>query len=355
MSNLERYGINERFKIESTMYKEYTLGRIIEHHKGIYKVVIEDKIVSAEISGKFRFETEELVKYPAIGDYVMIDLLDENSNSIIHKVLTRKSIFTRTSVSEKLEEQVIATNIDIVFICMSLNKNYNLNRLERYLSIVWDSKAKPVIILTKSDLCDELDDIIKAVEKVSMYSDIVITSMYDENPEEKLAKYLNIGMTAAFVGSSGVGKTTLINRLIQEKKLETKEIGKADKGKHTTTSKSMLVSKYGGVVIDTPGMRELGISSANTEVTFSDIEELIDRCKFSNCTHTNEPGCAILEALENEKIDERRFQNYIKIKNEDSYQGLTAKEIEIKKHERMFKDVGGIKNARKFIKGKNKR
>lgn len=285
--------------------------------------------MQAEISGKFRYETTELAKFPTVGDFVMVSV--DNS-----------------------ETQSVAANIDTVFICMSLNHNFNLSRLERYLSVAWDSGATPVVLLTKSDLCDDLVKAVKDVERVSSFSDVISLSVFDENVEQKLSKYLKAGTTSALIGSSGVGKSTLINKLLGEEILATADIGKADKGRHTTTGREMFPSPFGGVLIDTPGMRELGAESADLGKTFDDIEELASRCKFHDCTHVNEPGCAILEALNNNTLDHRRFQNYCKLKTEASYDGLNAKEIEVKKLERMLKDVGGMKNMRKFSKQQRK-
>lgn len=277
------------------------------------------------------------------------------SNAIIHHVLTRKSIFLRTAVGVSGQAQPVAANIDIVFICMSLNNNFNLSRLERYLSVAWDSCATPVILLTKADLCEDLPKAVSEVERVSAFSDVVPLSIFDEGIIEKLERYLINNTTSAFIGSSGVGKSTLINKLLGSQALSTQEIDKADKGRHTTTGKELFPSPFGGVLIDTLGMRELGAESANLSQTFDDIQELAHGCKFTNCTHKNEPGCLILKALADGTLDQRRFNSYLKLKTEASYDGLGAKEIEVKKLERMFKDVGGMKNMRKFSKEKRKR
>lgn len=284
----------------------------------------------------------------------MVSYEDNNDNAVIHHILSRKSVFLRSAVGMKNQAQVVASNVDIVFICMSLNNNYSLNRLERYLSIAWDSGATPVIVLTKSDLCDNLEQIISEVEKVSMYSDIIVTSMFDNNIN-KFESYIKEGITVAFIGSSGVGKSTLINQIVNDNVIRTQEIGRDDKGKHTTTNREMFTSQLGGAIIDTPGMREIGIQNADLTKSFADIEELAKDCKFSDCSHTNEPGCKIQEAILNKEIDQRRVDSYIKQKNEMSYDGLNSKQIEKQKIERMFKDVGGMKNARKISKEKHKR
>lgn len=355
MNYLEKYGLTDRIKNEATLYPQLSLARVIAQYRGLYKIITEIGEQQAEISGKLRYATEDLAKYPTVGDFVMVSAEDTQSNAIIHHTLTRKSIFLRTAVGVSGQAQIVAANIDIVFICMSLNNNFNLSRLERYLSVAWDSCATPVILLTKADLCEDLPKSVLAVERVSAFSDVVTLSMFDEDIAEKLGRYLTCGTTSAFIGSSGVGKSTLINKLLGAEALSTQEIGKTDKGRHTTTGREMFPSPFGGVLIDTPGMRELGAESADLSKAFDDIEELASGCKFTNCTHTSEPGCSILKALADGIIDQRRLNSYLKLKTEAGYYGLSAKEIEVKKLERMFKDVGGMKNMRKFAKENRKR
>ncbi len=352
LERLKKYGINDRFIQEANLYKKLTIARVVAQYKGMYKVVTVSADLQAEISGKLRHCTNHLSDYPAVGDYVMISC-ESGKHAVIHHILSRKSAFTRKAVGISEQIQVVAANIDFVFICMSLNNNYNINRLERYISITFESGATPVIVLTKTDLCENLDAILMEVEKASAFSDIITTSIYDKNLSTVFEKYVQLGMTSAFIGSSGVGKSTLINSILGQDILNTKEVDKHDKGRHTTTGREMFPTPYGGVVIDTPGMREIGIETADISSTFSDIEELAKQCKFSNCSHSTEPGCAVMMALAEEHLDKRRFENYLKIKIESGYQGLNSKEIEEKKLERMFQDVGGMKNARKAIKQKN--
>ena len=354
MNILQQYGLTDRFTTEAANYPDLTLGRVIAQYRGLYKIVTETGEHPAEISGKLRYETDELAKYPAVGDFVMVSVADDPSPAIIHHILTRKSVFMRKAVGLTDQAQPVAANIDIVFICMALNKNYNLSRLERYLAVAWDSGAKPVILLTKADLCQDLPEAIAEAERVSLYSDVIALSAFDADLPEKLAPYFAEGVTTAFIGSSGVGKSTLINRLLGESMILTAETGRDDKGRHTTTGREMIPCPLGGVVIDTPGMRELGADSADLSRAFADIDELSRQCRFSDCSHTSEPGCRVLQALEDGLIDQRRLDNYFKLKHEAGYEGLTSREIESKKLDRMFKDVGGIKGARSIAKG-NKR
>ncbi|MDD6190033.1 MAG: ribosome small subunit-dependent GTPase A [Firmicutes bacterium] len=353
MNLLNQYGVTERFLAQATMFPDYIPARVVAQYRGKYKIVTEQNEMLAEISGKLRYDTDELAMYPAVGDYVMIDAVGDTA--VIHHVLTRKSLFVRKAVGMSGQAQPIAANVDIAFLCMSLNQNYSLNRMERYLSIAWDSGAKPVVVLTKSDLCDNLDSAVEQIDTISFYSDIITVSMYDEDLCEKFLPYFRENQTCAFIGSSGVGKSTIINELLGESVITTQEIGKGDKGRHTTTGREMFPCPLGGVVIDTPGMREMGAESADLSKTFADISELAQQCQFRNCTHTNEPGCAVLKAVENGELDMRRLESYRKLEQEASYDGLSSKEIEIKKSERMFKEVGGMKNVRRYARDHNKR
>ncbi|WP_352400238.1 ribosome small subunit-dependent GTPase A [Anaerotignum sp.] len=354
MNQLENYGVGQRFINEATLYPNYALARVIAQHKGMYRIITEVGARFAEISGKFSYEVANLSQYPAVGDFVMVTNGDANSPSIIHAVLTRKSIFERTAIGLTGQTQVIATNIDLVFICMSLNQNYNLSRLERYLSIAWDSGAKPIILLTKSDLCQHISAVLAEIERVAMGCDVIATSSFDESTVKRLYDFLKKGVTASFIGSSGVGKSTLINLLAGKQLFATSEIDQYDKGRHTTTGREMILLPNGAIVIDTPGMRELGISHADVAKTFADIEDLVQQCKFSDCTHTNEPGCAVQQALLNGDLDERRLQSYYKLKREARYEGLSAKEIETTKLNEMFREVGGMKKAKHHIKNLKK-
>lgn len=354
MNQLENYGVYQRFINEAALYPQYALARVIAQHKGMYRIITAEGERFAEISGKFSYEVETLSQYPAVGDFVMVSIGNANSPSIIHTVLTRKSVFQRSALGLTNQAQVIAANIDIVFICMSLNQNYNLSRLERYLSIAWDSGAKPVILLTKGDLCENIPEILAEIETVALCCDVIVTSSFDASTLQSLHPFLKKGVTASLIGSSGVGKSTLINLLAGKQLLATSEIDQYDKGRHTTTGREMLLLPNGAIVIDTPGMRELGIAHADVEKTFSDIEELAKLCKFKDCSHTNEPNCAVQKAILSGDLDERRLQNYFKLKREATYEGLSSKEIEEKKLNEMFREIGGMKKAQHHIKSLKK-
>ena len=353
MDLLKQYGVSQRFLAEFAACSEEQPARVIAQYRGGYKIVTADEERSAEISGRLRYDTEELAQYPTVGDYVTVTT--ESGSTRIRRVLTRKSLFVRKAVGTEGQAQPVAANVDIVFLCMSLNRNFSLNRMERYLSVAWDSGATPVIVLTKADLCEDLGSAVSQVEAISCFSDVIALSMYDEDLCEKFRPYFEKGQTCAFIGSSGVGKSTLINGLLGTSVIETREVGRGDKGRHTTTGREMFPCPLGGVVIDTPGMREMGVESADLSRSFADIEELALQCRFRDCTHTGEPGCAVLAAADSGELDRRRLESYRKLEQETSYDGLSSKEIETKKFDRMFKDVGGMKNARRFAKEQKKR
>ncbi len=349
-SNLSRYGVSNMFIALATEYHEYQLARVVTQYKGAYKVVSEQGEVLAEVSGRFNFEADQTIDYPCVGDCVMISYEDGATRAIIHHILPRRTLFKRSAVGVSEQAQVIATNIDVVFLCMSLNNNFNLSRLERYLAIAWDSGAKPIVLLTKSDLAgDNLEQLIQQVESIALYTDIITISAFDTDIESKFAPHITSGVTAAFIGSSGVGKSTIINRLIGRDSIATQDISKGDKGRHTTTGREIFPLPSGGVVIDTAGMREIGVDSADMSRSFSDIETLAEECRFADCSHTTEPSCAVRSAIEDGTLDARRFSNYLKIKDESSYEGLSSKEIETQKLNRMFAEVGGMKSGRKAI------
>lgn len=355
MYKLVNYGFNQGFLKEVEAYPELEVGRVTSQTKDLYKVVTNDGELLAEVSGKFRFASQRIADYPAVGDFVLLDRgSGQGGHGIIHHLLTRKSAFKRSGVGVANQSQIVAANIDWVFICMALNKDYNLRRLERYLALAWDSGATPVVILTKGDLCEALETRLKEVEAVALGADVLVTSSLDEESAKQLLKYLQPGQTASFIGSSGVGKSTLINHLIGEDLLAIGELRNDDKGRHTSTRRELILLPSGGVVIDTPGMRELGVDSGDFAKSFADIDELATGCKFKDCAHQKEPQCALRAAVAEGRLTLARLESYLKLKREAGYEGLNAKQIESKKLETMFAEVGGMKNAKKFAKGKNK-
>lgn len=356
MNQLEQYGFSERDAKEAGNDPGQYPARIIAQFPSLYRIVTECDEGYATLSGKLRFEALDPAQCPAVGDFVMVDRTEMHSgNACIQRVLPRRSLFCRAAAGTAHQAQVVAANIDVVFVCMALNSNYNLSRLERYLAVAWDSGATPVVVLTKADLAEDLPELLKEIESAAPGTEIVTTSAFDEGSCKKLLSYVGPQKTASFIGSSGVGKSTLVNLLLGDAALRTGDVRTDGKGRHTTTNRELVLLPSGGIVIDTPGMRELGIESADLCASFPDIEALEQQCRFRDCTHTSEPGCAIRQALEEGRLDSRRFENYQKLNREARYDGLTAKKRESEKLNGMFQSVGGMKKVRRYIRETDKR
>ena len=313
---LEQWGASEQYYKIASGYPEYELGRVISQEKDLFRVVMDKEECTARVSGKFRYNVSAISEFPSVGDFVLVEYSFKDDVAVIHKVLPRKSVFIRKAAGKNCMEQVVAANIDTIFLCMALNRDFNIRRLERYLSIAWDSGAVPVIILTKIDLCDDLQAKRFEIENVAVGVPVMETSGLTGEGLQQIKQYLQKTKTVAFIGSSGVGKSTLINRLLGEECLKTNTLRKDDKGRHTTTHRELFLLPDSGMVIDTPGMWKAG---KGIEHAFSDIEKLAEKCRFHNCTHTSEPGCAVRAAMEDGIIDEERLKSYKKLKAENSY------------------------------------
>lgn len=316
-------GWNEGFQNEYDMFKEnYEVGRVSVEYKNLYRIYTQNGEVYGTISGKMIYNAETREDYPAVGDWVVLSPGEDGDKRIIQGILNRKSKFVRKYAGKSRDEQIIAANIDTAFICMSLNQNFNLRRLERYITMAWDSGAFPVILLTKADLCDNISELLMETQNSAPGIDIISVSSFLKTGIEELRKYIKKGNTVAFIGSSGVGKSTIINELLGEYRQTTKEISESeDRGRHTTTNRELMLLPGGGILIDTPGMRELHITDVKDSIdtTFLDIETLAAECRFPDCRHDSEPGCAVKKAIEQGVLHQERYQSYIKLKKESEF------------------------------------
>ncbi|MDP5275570.1 ribosome small subunit-dependent GTPase A [Chengkuizengella axinellae] len=318
--NLNKLGWNDHFEHTFLPYKEnqFIVGRVALEHKRLYRVYTENGECLAEVSGKFRFEAISREDYPAVGDWVVLQQMEGENKAIIHAVLPRKSKFSRKVAGSTIEEQIIAANVDTVFIVISLNDDFNMRRIERYLIMVWESGASSVIILSKADLCEDVDEKVSQVETVAISVPICVISSVEKTGIEQLAPYMNAGDTITLTGSSGVGKSTLVNLLMEKEVQEIQEIRHDDKGKHTTTYRELFLLPNDVIMVDTPGMREFQLWEADDSLdhTFSDIDQLANECYFKDCSHNNEPKCAVKSAIENGTLEENRYESYLKLKKE---------------------------------------
>ncbi|TDL31497.1 ribosome small subunit-dependent GTPase A [Jeotgalibacillus sp. S-D1] len=319
---LVKIGWNEDWQSKAEDKSPLIPGRIIVEHKRLYRIFTSHGVLLGEVSGKFRHEAAVREDYPAVGDWVMVSPYIDEEKAIIHHILPRTSKFSRKMAGETAGEQIVAVNVDVVFLVMAMNQDFNLRRLERYLLTAWESGANPVIILSKSDLCEDAAQKIQETESVAMGVPIIACSVVSEMGLDHLLTHINTGTTVAVMGSSGVGKSSIINYLLGEEKMVTNDIRLDDgKGKHTTTHRELFVLPDGGVIIDTPGMRELQLWESDDGIVqgFQDIEALAEECQFRDCLHENEPNCAVIRAIEDGTLPKERLSSYRKLQKELAY------------------------------------
>lgn len=314
----------EEYKKENNL-EQFTSARVIREDKERYIVKTDKNEYSAEIIGKLRFTAQSRLDYPAVGDWVVISGCDEKT-AFIHDILERNTILQRKAIGKEGESQLIACNVDTAFIIQSVNRDFNLNRFERYLAICNQADIETILVISKTDLVgkDELIDILKSINDRIPNVTVVAISNVDNSGLNELRKLIIKGQTYCMLGSSGVGKSTLINKLSGNEFLETQEISESiQRGKHTTTHRELIILEDGGIFIDNPGMREIGITDMEEglEDTFETISRLAKKCKYKDCQHIHEDDCAVTEALENGTLSSDIYENFIKLtKEKDHYE-----------------------------------
>ena len=354
-THLLKLGYNEWFESSSQTYlnEPFSIARVVEVNKNNYRVSNGLHESFAELSGKFLFTVENSTDYPTVGDWVVVQYFDDYTLAIIHHVLPRQSLLKRKDPGKAVDYQLIAANIDYAFILQSVDANFNLNRLERYLVMINESKIQPIIVLSKTDLISG-EEMAGLLEKIGRFNDkypvLPISSVTDDGIQT-VQNELKSGKTYCLLGSSGVGKTTLLNKLIGEQRYDVNAVREADsKGRHTTVKRQLVRLESGSIFIDTPGMRELGNFSVDTglDETFDEIAEFSSQCHYKDCTHVHEEGCAVKKAVEQGIIDADRYQNYLAIRKESAYYEMSY--LEKRKKDKSFGKM--MKNYKKMTRKK---
>jgi ribosome biogenesis GTPase len=317
---LLRLGWTEHFERASKPYLDEGLepARIAAQHKGSYAALTAAGELRAEVSGRLRHLAMHQSELPVVGDWVIVHRLPGENKALVHALLPRASTFARKVAGVVTEEHVLAANVDVYFLVSALDQPFNSRRMERYLTMAWEGAGTPVIVLTKADLCTDIDSACMQARAVAPETDIHITSVTTETGISDLATHLRPHRTGVFIGPSGVGKSSLVNHLVGHEKLLTKAIREDGRGRHTTTHRELVHLPAGGLVIDTPGIRELQLwdTDVGVDQTFADIRDLATECRFSDCAHDREPDCAVRAAVDDGRLSPKRLESYRKLTRE---------------------------------------
>ena len=348
---LRDMGFDQWFEVHTTEFHQEgcRFARISAVDRGSYLIKNELREVPAELSGKLSYQIESSVDLPCVGDWVTAQYFNNDTIAIIHRVFPRKTFLRRKTAGENVDYQMIAANIDTAFIVQSCHFDFNPRRLDRYLVMAADGHVEPIVILTKTDLItqDELDQKLTIISSVTKARVLALSNITGIGFDQ-FRQTLSAGRTYCLLGSSGVGKTTLINRLIGQEAFDTKEVSDTGEGTHTTSRRQLIVLSQGAMLIDTPGMRELGIIGAGDGVNigFEEFVVLSANCRYANCSHEHEPGCAIRAAVKRGELSEDRYSSYIKLKKESEYYEMSY--LDKRKKDKAFGQF--IKSAKKHMK-----
>lgn len=322
--SLKRLGWNSYFEAlwQAREQLDWLPARVISQQRGLWRIAGDFAECWAEVSGTLRAGAEAGGDWPAVGDWVAVEKVIGSGRPLIHKVLARRSKFVRKAAGRRVEEQVIAANVDTAFVVMALDGDFNVRRLERYLAQCWESGAKSIVVLNKADDCGDVPARLTEVEGVAAGVPIFAVSARTGEGLDALDVFLASGQTIVLLGSSGVGKSTLVNYFLRRDAQAVQAVRQSDsRGRHTTTSRELFALPGGALLIDTPGLRELQLWDAaeGVEQAFSDIEEIAAQCKYGNCGHTSEPGCAVQAAIAEGRVDAERLENWRKLQREQEF------------------------------------